>query len=52
MKRYRLLLLGLFAALALTGCAPSGWAPSPTPEPTPASPPAETHSPQNGRAHV
>ena len=45
MKRYRLLLLGLFAALALTGCAPSGWAPSPTPEPTPASPPAETLSP-------
>lgn len=45
MKRYRLLLLGLFAALALTGCAPSGWAPSPTPEPTPASLPAETLSP-------
>lgn len=45
MNRYCLPLLGLFAALALTGCAPSGWAPSPTPEPTPASPPAETLSP-------
>ena len=45
MKRYRLLLLGLFAALALTGCAPSGWAPSPTPEPTPASPPAANRCP-------
>lgn len=45
MNRYCLPLLGLLAALSLTGCAAKAEKPSPTPEPAAPSLPVETFSP-------